>query len=315
MRILITGASGLLGLNLAWEAARHHEVYGTVYRHFLRTKAFHVIQADLTLPGAVERALDEAQPDWVIHCAALASIDKCEVDPALARKLNTELAAEIATHVAKGGARLLHISTDAVFDGQRGDYSEEDTPNPLSIYACTKLEGERAVLDANPQAIIARVNLFGWSASGQRSLSEFFFYNLQSGKRVMGFTDVFFCPLLANDLAQVLLKMLQRGLSGLYHVVSHECLSKYAFGVALAQQFGLDASLIDPTSVRESGLVAVRSPRLTLRTDKLRQALGEPLPHWRHGLEKLFDLYQQGYPQMLKEMSDYGTEDRQSLGR
>jgi len=315
MRILITGASGLLGLNLAWEAARHHEVYGTVYRHSLRTKAFHVIQADLTLSGAVERALDEAQPDWVIHCAALASIDKCEADPALARKLNTELAAEIATHVAKGGARLLHISTDAVFDGQRGDYSEEDTPNPLSIYACTKLEGERAVLDANPQAIIARVNLFGWSASGRRSLSEFFFYNLQSGKRVMGFTDVFFCPLLANDLAQVLLKMLQRGLSGLYHVVSHECLSKYAFGVALAQQFGLDASLIDPTSVRESGLVAVRSPRLTLRTDKLRQALGEPLPHWRHGLEKLFDLYQQGYPQMLKEMSDYGTEDRQSLGR
>lgn len=314
MRILITGASGLLGLNLAWEAARHHEVYGTVYRHFLRTKAFHVIQADLRLPGAVERALDEAQPDWVIHCAALASIDKCEADPALARKLNTELAAEIATYVAKGGARLLHISTDAVFDGQRGDYREEDTPNPLSVYARTKLAGERAVLDANPQAIVARVNLFGWSASGQRSLSEFFFYNLQNGKRVMGFTDVFFCPLLANDLAQVLLAMLQGGLSGLYHVVSQECLSKYAFGVALAHQFGLDASLIDPTSVRESGLVAVRSPRLTLRTDKLGQALEEPLPNWRQGLEKLFDLYQQGYPQMLKEMSSYGTEDRQPLG-
>ncbi len=310
MRILITGASGLLGLNLALEASRQHIVYGTVNRHPLHAKVFHVIQVDLTSPGAVEKALDESQPDWVIHCAALASIDECEANPTLARKLNTELSVEIASHVAKGGARLLHISTDAVFDGRRGNYSEEDTPNPLSTYARTKFEAEQLVLHMNPQAIVARVNLFGWSASGQRSLNEFFFYNLQCGNQVMGFTDVYFCPLLANDLAMVLLKMLQRGLYGLYHVVSRECLSKYEFGVALAQCFGLDASLITPTSVQQSGLVAWRSPNLTLRTEKLTQALGEPPPHWRDGLERLVILYQQGYPQMLREMIDYGTEDR-----
>jgi len=302
MRVLVTGASGLLGLNLAWEASKGHTVYGTVNRNTLQTGAFKVIQTDLLAPGAVERLLDECQPDWVVHCAALAVLDACEADPALAGQLNSELPKKLAEHVARGGARLVHISTDAVFDGLRGDYRETDQPNPLSIYARSKLEGERAVAEADPQAIIARINLYGWSLSGQRSLSEFFFYNLQAGKQVMGFTDVYFCPLLANHLANLLLQMLEKGLSGLYHVVSRDCISKYDFGVALARQFNLDEGLVTPTSVAESGLVAARAPRLTLRADKLTQALGAPPPGLSTGLERLFTLYQQGYPQMLKEM-------------
>ncbi len=102
------------------------------------------MQVDLLAAGAVERLLDQTQPDWVIHCAALANLEDCEADPALAEQLNTELPAKLAAHVARGGARLLHVSTDAVFDGQKGDYTEQDAPNPLSVYARTKLEGERA---------------------------------------------------------------------------------------------------------------------------------------------------------------------------
>jgi dTDP-4-dehydrorhamnose reductase len=303
MRILVTGASGLLGLNLALEAAREHQVFGTVNTHAISTEAFDVIQTDLLAPGSVERLLDATQPDWVIHCAALADLDACEADPALARKSNTELPAKLATHVDRGGARLVHISTDAVFDGQRGDYTEEDAPNPLSLYARTKLESERAVAAANPQAIIARVNLFGWSLTAKRSLSEFFFYNLRAGKQVMGFTDVFFCPLLANDLAHILVNMLGKKLSGLYHVVSSECLNKYEFGVKLAEKFGLDATLITPSSVEHSGLKAARSPYLTLRTDKLTQALGESTPGISTSLERFYKLYRQGYPEYIKHLA------------
>lgn len=306
MRILVTGASGLLGLNLALSAATeaggNHVVYGTVKDHLIRTDRFTVIQCDLLSPGAVERLLDQTQPDWVIHCAALANVDACEAAPAQARKLNTELPAQLASHVARGGARLVHISTDAVFDGQRGNYTEEDRPNPLSVYARTKWEGEQAVSQANPEAIVARVNLFGWSLSGQRSLAEFFFNNLSAGKTVMGFTDVYFCPLLANDLAWLLLKMLEKRLSGLFHVVSRTCTSKYEFGAAIARRFGLDERLIIPVSVRQAGLAAARSPNLSLRSDKLAAALGEPLPDWSSGLERFYQLYRQGYPQMLKAM-------------
>jgi dTDP-4-dehydrorhamnose reductase len=314
MRILVTGASGLLGINLALEAAQEglsrrsktgdgaHTVFGVVNRHALKTDAFTVLQADLLAPGELERTLEIAQPDWVIHCAALAIVDACEVAPELARAMNTELPGKLARLVARGGARLLHISTDSVFDGQRGSYREEDEPNPLGVYARTKLEGERTVAAENPRALIARVNMFGWSLSGSRSLAEWFFYNLQAGYRVMGFTDVYFCPLLVNDLAGILLRMLDMGLAGLYHVVSSECISKYAFGVALARRFKLDENLITPSSVQQAGLKAMRSPMLTLRSDKLSGTLGEPLPAISSGLEHFYNLYLHGYPQILREM-------------
>lgn len=294
----------MLGLNLALEAAKDHRVFGTINNHAIRTDAFTVLPVDLLADGAVERLLDETQPDWVIHCAALANLEDCEAHPVLAEQLNTHLPAKLAAHVARGGARLVHVSTDAVFDGQTGGYSEQDTPNPLSIYARTKLAGEHGVMDANPEAIIARVNLFGWSPSGRRSLAEFFFNNLSAGKRVMGFTDVYFCPLLANDLAAIFLKMLRRNLSGLYHVVSRECLSKYEFGVRLADQFELDSSLISPMSVEQGGLTAARSPRLTLRVDRLAVALGEPPADITSGMCRFYDLYRQGYPPRLRAMAE-----------
>ena len=230
------------------------------------------------LPGAVQRLLDQTQPEWVIHCAALANVDACESDPQQAQQMNSEVPRELAEYVARGGARLIHVSTDAVFDGQTGNYSEEDTPNPLGVYARSKLAGELAVAEANPQAIIARVNLFGWSISGKRSLAEFFFNNLSAAKPCMGFTDVYFCPVLANDLGNVFLKMLDAGLSGLYHAVGSQCLSKYEFGVQIARRFGFDERLVIPTSVQNSGLKAARSPNLTLRTEKLHPRFGRASP-------------------------------------
>ena len=307
MRILITGASGLLGLNLALEAsgARYHgqhTVYGVVNSHAIQTQAFTVISCNLLAPGAVERLLDQTQPDWVIHCAALANLDACEADPELASELNTELPRKLASYVSKGGARLVHISTDSVFDGARGNYNEEDIPNPLGVYSRTKLAGEYAVAEADPNAIIARVNLFGWSVTGKRSLAEFFFNNLSAGKSINGFTDVYFCPLLANDLAHLLIDMLTQGLSGLYHVVSSEHMSKYEFGMRIAQCFGLDTSLIKPISVHQAGLKAARSPNLILRTDKLTRDLSVPPPGIDLEIQKFHELYEDGYARKIKEV-------------
>ncbi len=308
MRILVTGASGLLGLNLALEAAREGlfrepaAVFGVANSHRLSTQAFEVFQSDLLAPGELERLLAKTQPDWVIHCAALAVIDACEADPGLAHQMNVVLPQKLAVLVARGGARLVHVSTDSIFDGQRGDYSEEDLPRPINVYARTKLDGEKAVLDANPSALVARTNMFGWSLSGHRSLAEWFFNNLTAGRQMMGFTDVYFCPLLVNDLANVLFRMLEAGLSGLYHVFSPTCTSKYDFGVALARRFGMDESLITPASVEQSALKTVRAPHLTMNVEKLRQALSDDLPTWQSGMERFYELYRQGYPQMLRKM-------------
>ena len=302
MRILVTGASGLLGLNLALEASHEHEVYGSVNKNVIKNTPFTVIQSDLTRIGALEDLLDECQPEWVINCAALANLEACEAHPALAAKLNTELPEKLANYVAKGGARLVHISTDAVFDGQRGGYTESDTPNPLSTYARTKLAGEIAVSAVNPQVIIARVNLFGWSLSGKRSLAEWFLNNLSAGTSIKGFTDVYFCPLLANDLADLLLKMVGQGLQGLYHVVASDCASKYEFGLQLARLFGYDQSLIKPTLISEAELAADRSLDLTLKSDKLTRELGESPPDLETCLGRFYQQYRSGYPKFIKQM-------------
>lgn len=302
-RLLVTGASGLLGLTLCLEAAaRRTTVTGLTHGEPLHGVPFEVIPVELAQPGEFARAFEAARPDAVVHCAALAVIDACEQQPDLSRRLNAELPAEIAGVCARHSVPLAHISTDAVFDGLRGGYTELDTPHPQSRYAQDKAASEQGVAEAYPAAVVARVNFYGWSLSGRRSLAEFFYANLSEGKRVNGFTDVLFCPLLVNDLANLLLEMLSRGLSGLYHVLSRESQSKYAFGVALARKFGLDETLITPVSVAEGGLAARRSPNLTLRVEKLEAALGRALPGQAEGLERLTQLHASGYPARLKEI-------------
>lgn len=302
-RFLVTGASGLLGLNFALQVCDRQEVYGVVNRNHLVGAPFAVLQADFTQTGEVERLLEETRPEVVVHCAAMANVDQCETNPALALRLNAELPGELAVATARRGIRFVHISTDAVFDGSKGDYTEADAPNPLSQYARTKLLGEQAVSAANPQAWIARVNFYGWSLGGERSLAEFFFNNLSMGKAVKGFTDVYFCPLVVNDLVDILLAMLEKAPGGLYHVVSPECISKYEFGRLVARQFGLDESLIAPVSWVEGGLRAARSPNLTLRSDRLSRVLQTALPGQAAGMARLYRLYQSGFPQRLRALS------------
>ncbi len=301
-RFLVTGASGLLGLNFALQTAGRHEVAGVVNRHTLEGNPFPVVKADLTQPGEIERLLDAIQPEAVINCAAVAILDICEAQPELAYRLNAVFPAELAAAARQRGIQVVHLSTDAVFDGVAGCYDENDAPNPINHYGKTKVAGEQGVLNANPDALVARVNFYGWSLRGTRSLAEWFYYQLAAGQPVNGFTDVYFCPLEVNDLVDLLLEMVERRLSGLYHVVSSECLSKYEFGVRIARQFGLDEALIAPTSWTESGLKANRSSNLRLRSDKLAGALGRPLPEQDQGLQRFCELQREGYPQRLLAM-------------
>ncbi|MGH2582219.1 MAG: SDR family oxidoreductase [Anaerolineales bacterium] len=292
-RILITGASGLLGANLALEACEQHEVVGIVNHRLLREPPFHQVQINLLEDGSPERLIDEVEPDWVIHCAALAGLEACEEQPELAQLLNTEVPGRLA-RVARS-LPFVHISTDAVFDGVGGNYTEEDAPNPRNVYGKTKLAGERAVLDNHPGVVLVRTVFFGWSIDGRRSLAEFFISNLSEGRRVPGLTDIRFCPLLANALAQILLAMLERELTGLYHVVASDSMTKHEFGVALARKFGLDETLIETKKSSDLDRPAPRSPNLTLASHKLVDHLGTRLPEIRSGIDRLHKLDQNGF--------------------
>ncbi len=300
---LVTGASGLLGLNFCLAVdGKKHKVTGVDYRNPLKWINFKILQANLTKPGAIERIINEVKPDVILHCAANANVDDCESHPDEAETVNSVLPGEIAEVARNHKIRMIHISTDAVFDGETGNYSESDMPNPLSVYSLTKLRGENAVLAANPHALVLRVNFYGWSITGKRSLAEYFVNNLAEQKPLKGFTDVLFCPLMVLDLAETILEANEKGLNGLFHCVGPEVMSKYDFGVAIANQFGFDSALISPASVQEGGLTAARSPNLTLSTDKITAALGHPLPSFQPGLKKFQSQYRHGFPEMIKTL-------------
>ncbi len=304
MRLLVTGATGLLGLNLSLVASKQgHSVTGLAHSRRLQGVPFDFMSLDLLNIGDALKAIKSVRPEAIIHCAAIANMDTARNKPDMTLQLNGEIPGVLADAADRWGIRFLHISTDAVFDGQKGGYVESDPTNPLSIYACTKMAGERAVLDANQNAIIARVVFFGWSLSGSRSLSEFFYNHLKVEEPVKGFTDTFFSPLYVEDLASILVEMVETDLTGLFHVVSPEKLSKYDFGLRIATRFGFDPGLVEPVRGGDINRGASRSLNLHLRPDKVQGALGYDLPSVDEGINRLYQRWQEGYPNFLKSLA------------
>lgn len=299
-RLLVTGVSGLLGINLALEAVQQgFDVVGWTNNQTLQNTPFQQETVALENLESLPVALQNARPDAVIHCAAIANLDVAEQNPQLADLVNAQAPGVLALAAKKLGIPFVQISTDAVFDGSKGNYSEDDLPNPLNTYAQSKLAGEEAVRQAYPDAIIARVVFYGWSLAGKRSLAEFFFNNLSQGKPVNGFTDSIFSPLYVRDLADLLLEAMSKKLTGTYHFFSSESQSKYDFGVAIARRFGFDESLITPVQTAQGNLLTKRSLNLSANTTKIQNALGNELPGAFEGVEHLFEDYQKGLRQQL----------------
>lgn len=304
MNVLVTGVSGLLGLNFALKLAQDHRVVGVYRRHGLIDPPFELLRADLSDTKQMANVLEVARPDVIINCAAMAILDRCEKEPEAAHAINTEMPGKLAKMAKRHGIALLHISTDAVFDGLADSYRESDIPNPLSVYGRTKYDGEQRVAAEYPQAIIARVNFFGSSLSGSRSLAEWFHKNLAAGRHVIGFSDVFFCPLFVDDLADILWQMIGLNLEGIFHVVSAECISKYDFGRLLAREFGLDETLISPSSWKDAGLIAIRSPKLCLETRKIEKALNRSMPGQLRGIQHFRQKIETGFLEQLDALVD-----------
>jgi len=299
--ILVTGASGLLGTNVvALARAQGREVAGLYHRHEAILPGATLLPADLMDESALSRVFHDLKPEAVVHCAAATHVDWCQEHPEEAHRINVAATARIAEITAQNAAQLLYISTDAVFDGSRGHYSESDRPAPVNVYADTKLRGEREVLRFNPRAVVARVTLYGWNAQSKQSLAEWVLGQLILGKPVPGFTDVIFCPILANDVAEILLTMLDRKLAGTFHVVGSEAVSKYKFARRVAAAFGFDPGQVFSAKSNDSKLKAPRPRDTSLNTERVCTALGCSMPDVNAGLHKFFRLQPEGTMERLK---------------
>jgi dTDP-4-dehydrorhamnose reductase len=285
VRLLVTGAGGLLGTAAALGQRTTHDVVAW-HRSPFAASGLVTERVELTDPDSVARAWQRARPDLVLHAAAMASLEACEAAPDLARRVNVDATAELARLAAADGVAMIHVSTDAVFDGTGGPYREDDEPGPLSVYARTKLDSEKACLDAHPRALVARTNLFGWSVGGSRSIAEFFHNALAEGRPVTGFSDVEFASLYHRELAERLVDAAASGVSGLFHVVSADRMSKFEFGRRVAHTFGLDPTLVREGSVAELSGPA-RSRRLSLDPSAFAAATGRAMPTLDEGLARM----------------------------
>jgi dTDP-4-dehydrorhamnose reductase len=270
-RLLITGGSGLLGSNIARLAINNFEVFATYNSHPIQISGCRFVPLDIRGQQQVISLFKEIKPDLVIHTAALIDVDYCEDHAEEAWLTNVEGTENVVLATREVGAKMLYISTDSVFNGKKGMYSEEDVPDPVNIYAKTKLEGEQRVQRWLPDSIIIRTAFYGWSSSNSSrvSLAEWVVNGLREGRTLPMFTDVFFSPIFVDNLVKIIIEMYGKGLSGIYHVAGSERCSKYDFGQEIAQAFGLNKNYIQPTSITEAGLRAPRPRDLSLNTTKV----------------------------------------------
>ncbi len=243
MHALVTGAGGMLGGRLATLLlGRGVEV--TAVCHFsLPPPGLRAVRCQLLKTDALERLLDDHRPDAVVHAAALARIDSCHAQPSLARSTNTDLPARLARLCRERAIRLVALSTDLVFSGAHAFAREEDPPGPVSVYGHTKLAGEQAVLAACPGAAVARVALVVGRGHGARgSASEVIAWTLQAGRSTFLFGDEYRTPIDAESIADAIVRLLDRGLAGLFHLGGPERLSRWELGCRVARAIGLSQS-------------------------------------------------------------------------
>ncbi len=263
MRILVTGGAGLLGWWLvkvlldrgfdvyaSYHTARPPEPSGAVW-----------LRLELADPGGVPGVFERARPDVVVHAAAYTDVDGCEADRWRAYRVNYLGSLAIAREASRRGAFLVYISTDYVFDGERGLYGEEDPPNPINYYGLTKLLGEVAVASLHPvSSLVVRVSgLYGYSPGGKRNFGVNALKALLEGRTVKAFSDQFLSPTYVPWLAEAIYRAIEGGFTGVLHLAG-ERLSRYQFASTLAEVVGADPSLVQPVSMRNIKLIA-RRPR------------------------------------------------------
>ena len=300
-RVYITGAAGLLGANLAYRIRNDYAVFGSD-RNPLLLPGLSLTRMDYRQPDVLERDIRAVCPDCVIHCAAYSDVDGCERNPELARQMNVTLAERTAFACRSVGARMIYISTDAIYCGEQGTLSREDSPvSPCNVYAATKLAGERHTPE---DGLILRTNFVGYNARTRISFFEWMTSAMHRGETLRLFGDVSFSPLSVDGFVRILALCLERPLCGVYNASCDGSVTKLWFGQTTQRIFGLSNATIEEISVRQAPFLARRSNNMGLDNRRLQQALGgSSFGSAEDTILQLKALWDAGYPQMLRRFS------------
>jgi len=308
MRLFITGISGMLGLNMALQLRERFHVFGCYNTHPVSNmEGVHVQAVDLRLPGPVSDVLSSLEPDLIVHTAGLTSVEECEANPKAAYLANTMAAVHVARAAERSGAKLVHISTDHLFDGTMAWREESMVPAPLNVYSETKLKAEGEVLSACPRSLVIRTNFFGWGTPIRASFSDWILSALKAQTELRMFADVFFSPIVINDLVDLIIALVEKKASGVFHVAGADRLSKHAFAVKLAEVFGYSDQGIRSVGLDSVPELTQRPRDMSLNCAKAEAFLGTRMPSVVESIRRLLSLRGHGWDKWLYEAFAKGS--------
>jgi len=294
-KLLIIGVSGLTGYKIANKASSHYDVYGTFNSRPIELENCNLYRLDLNNQEVLEKIFEEIKPEIVVNTSALHNVDFCEENHEKASDVNNHAVKSLLEKSNKCGAKLIHISTDYVFDGEsKLPYTENDVPNPLSYYGRSKLDGEKVLLGTNHVVIRPSV-VYGWtplelagtpSSSGKpMNFALWLLTKLKKNESLKIVNDQYASATLADSLAESILNISQSTLGGLFHVSGLSCESRYDFSKKLAKKFGYDESLISKVDSSEFKQKAKRPTYSCLNCQKAINEFGLKLLTTEDALE------------------------------
>ena len=285
MRVLIVGASGFIGQYLVrrLNETPGHEVVGTFLSRAPGDDGNSWHRVELTDAASLEQVFRLAQPDVVVHLAAIADLRTAERSPDRATAVNVVATSAIAQLCKLHGAKLIFVSTEYVFDGQRGYYREDDAPSPTTHYGQTKWEAEQEVAKLDSQWSILRTSIvYGWPAPEQRNFAPWLIERLRSGQPYHGATDVYRTPIYVEHLTDGIARLVEGDYPGIHHLAGGDWVSMYEFAVAVAEAFHLDSRLVISIDAASAG--SRRPDMLGLDCARTMRLLGLAQPRLIEGI-------------------------------
>lgn len=269
MKYFITGGSGLLGERIAAVASDDDEL---VLSHNSNPRK-NTVKCDITNEDEVRKVINREDPDVIIHCAAMTNVDLCEDEVELAYKINGDATGYLAKASKEVNAKIIYVSTDFVFDGSRGYYSENEECNPLGIYAKSKYDGELQLQKYCDNWAIGRVSvLYGWHE--RLNFTSWIVNELRNGNEINIVTDQINSPTLADNAAEAFFEIARQDKNGIFHTAGNDAINRFDFSRKVAEEFDLDSNLINPTTSEKFVQKAPRPKDSSLSVKKVEKVLG-----------------------------------------
>lgn len=288
-KILIIGASGLVGSTVAKYMSQSHDLFLVNHNSDFSLGNFPVQKIDLIKDrSAILAVIKEYKPDFVVHTVAFPSVDFCESNKQTAELLHVKITDDIVKVCSSIGSRIIYFSTDAVFDGKISKkYSENDLPNPINYYGKTKLNAEKILLNSGTNIVLRTTVIYGWHVKSR--FTNWVLDSLKNLQTVTAFTDQFNTPTLVNDIAEAISQIFSKDKSGLFNTVGKTCLSRYEFALKLADKFNLDKNLIIPSLSTKKKQIAPRPANGCLDNSKFENAFNFKFSDIDSGIDLIYE--------------------------